>query len=801
MSAFINQHDVIDSLRAWAIDYANTTLPDDLKTDTPNLVRFHIEGDKSGSLNGAYKIHTNDRPSAYLENHKSGFKGTWSYNDPDYKPVQLTPEQRKQQTEQIRQNNELREKELANKHAAAAEKALFIWNKSKPLTDNESHTYLVKKGIKGVYSIRVNHYQGNTSLVIPVGKDGAFSTLQFINPDGSKTFLTGGKKSGCYSILNKMEHPRYVAIGEGFATVASVIEDKSIIEHRAGFMGVMALDAGNLEAVAVAMREKYPTADILIFGDIGDTDNKGEKSARAAAKLVNGYCVLPPMVKGDFNDYLTGGNITTSLDDLITAAVNEAYEASETDSAEFLNVEGHTNNDDSNLNDCPDFPSLEGELMPRSSLSEQLNDIANHQNELALRLNYEGDIVTNAALENAAPTTAKIKELTDHQAALLNSVYDKPEKLPAGQLGQTGQTGQIDVLKWSSGDDLADNAKAPDYLINDILEADSHGILLGASMTFKSFLALELAHCICTGSAFFEHEVFATGKVLYICGEGRGALERRIKALKIVKGGFNNNLMVLDTPINIDGSVNMASLSELINTHTPYLVIFDTFGSLNGGTNENDNSEVGKVLNLVKETCRNGKTSSLIVHHLGKDENRGGRGAVSFKTNVDFLFDMRRTPDTMTATLSCVKMKDGDNFADIYMNAHVVELGLIRQDGKVTTSLILQPTTAPPPKEKTLSPDCLNVLNSLNELLDDDGIDPPPNIKALFPDSPQNRPKKVVTIEQWKKYAIESLSSVKGRGDRTHDARRKAFDRATILLFDSGKAAESGGYAWIAYTN
>ncbi len=242
--------------------------------------------------------------------------------------------------------------------------------------------------------MRLNEYKGNTSLVIPIGNNGAFSTLQFINPDGSKRFLPDGKKSGCYLILNKMEHPRYVAIGEGFATVASVIEDESI-KYREGFMGVMAVDAGNLEAVAVAMREKYPTAEVFLFGDIGDTDNKGEKSARAAAVACGGYCVLPPMTKGDFNDYLTGGNITTSLDDLITAAVNEAYEASQTSNTELLNVVIHTNNDHSNLNDCPDFPPFDYSTMP--------HDHAPIGNDA---LNYGGDIVTSSqpdTMPNKAP--------------------------------------------------------------------------------------------------------------------------------------------------------------------------------------------------------------------------------------------------------------------------------------------------------------------------------------------------------------------------------------------------------------
>jgi phage/plasmid primase-like uncharacterized protein len=302
----------------------DVAIPDNPKLDGSGFSRCPLVGKPRANTDGAYKLHTDGRPAGVVHNHSTGIQETWKYDDPDYVPIQLTPEQIEQQAKEQRQNKELREKELAENHAEAAKKALFIWNQSKPLTNNQSHQYLVKKGIKGVYSIRVNHYQGNTSLVIPVGKDGAFSTLQFINPDGSKTFLKGGKKSGCYSILNKMESPRYVAIGEGFGTVATILDDD--FSQEKGVMGVMALDAGNLEAVAVAMREKYPTVDIFIFGDKGDKDDKGEKAARAAAKACGGYCVLPPITKGDFNDYLIGDNVTVSLFDLMMQAANATIE-------------------------------------------------------------------------------------------------------------------------------------------------------------------------------------------------------------------------------------------------------------------------------------------------------------------------------------------------------------------------------------------------------------------------------------------------------------------------------------------
>jgi hypothetical protein len=247
-----------------------------------------------------------------------------------------------------------------------------------------------------------------------------------------------------------------------------------------------------------------------------------------------------------------------------------------------------------------------------------------------------------------------------------------------------------DEPEWLSGDDLADNAKAPEFLINNILETNSNGLMSGSSQAFKTFCVLKMAHSVCTGQDFFGYSVFTQGKVLYICGEGKGALARRIKALKIVEGDFNGNLFVLDKPIGIDDIKCMDWLRESIEKINPVFVIFDTFSSLASATNENDNSEVSRALRLVSLACDHENTCSIVIHHYGKDATRGSRGAYAFTGNVDFEFSMERVTETMNTVLSCKKMKDGDHFKDINLLAHVVELGLIRQDGVTSSSLILK---------------------------------------------------------------------------------------------------------------
>jgi AAA domain len=347
-------------------------------------------------------------------------------------------------------------------------------------------------------------------------------------------------------------------------------------------------------------------------------------------------------------------------------------------------------------------------------------------------------------------------------------------------------------LTWSDGDEMADNATAPEYLINDILETDSHGVLAGASQAFKTFADLRMVYSITTGHDFFGHEVFTTGKVLYVCGEGMGALKRRLKALKITEGDFKGNLCILDHPIRIDSPADMAMLRQLIETINPVLVVFDTFASLVSATNENDPSEVGRVLKLVKETCRRGKTSSLITHHYGKDESKGARGASNFFNDADFFFEMARVSGSMLATLSCKKMKDGETFEDIYVQAHVVELGIVRQDGKIATSLVLKPTDEKPDTGKKGKPlDSLHtkILTALYEALNNHAIPPPTEIVLRFPDSPQNCPKKVVHINDFRPFAYPHLNVAES-------SKRTTLRRCITTLEDNNKAMFYNDYLW-----
>lgn len=278
---YTSVHEIAEQFKTFMLEHG-ITINDAIIADGL-LHRFHIEGDKQGTKHGAYILHTDGKPSGYFTNW-SGVKSTWSA---DGKHRKLTAAD----YQQIQAERKQREVELQARHDEAAIKARDIWFRATPVY---SHPYLTQKRVQP-HNARVS---GNT-LIIPIGdaQTDEICSLQFISADGSKKFLTGGKLKGCFSFIGELSPNQPILICEGWATAASLHEDS-------GHCVVIALNAGNLEAVAKEIRKLYQTAVIIICGD-NDESGVGQLKARTAGLAVGGKVLIPEIVGCDWNDVLT----------------------------------------------------------------------------------------------------------------------------------------------------------------------------------------------------------------------------------------------------------------------------------------------------------------------------------------------------------------------------------------------------------------------------------------------------------------------------------------------------------------
>ncbi|AOV18740.1 hypothetical protein BJI67_15975 (plasmid) [Acidihalobacter aeolianus] len=195
------------------------------------------------------------------------------------------------------------------RQADAAKRADAIWNAATPAPGN--HPYLIRKRIQP-HGARIH----KGALTLPVMDfDGRLTSLQFLFADGGKLLLTGGRKRGCFiPVAGDMKDPARVIICEGWATGCTLADDEPTA------LVLAAIDAGNLEPVALAASRRWRSTELVIAGDDDrlTAGNPGATKAKAAAIASGALLALPqwpedaPDHLTDFNDlavWLAGGGV------------------------------------------------------------------------------------------------------------------------------------------------------------------------------------------------------------------------------------------------------------------------------------------------------------------------------------------------------------------------------------------------------------------------------------------------------------------------------------------------------------
>lgn len=259
-----------------------------------SIHRFHVKGDKPGSKNGWVVFYIDPTPVACYGSWKTGQTRIWYQSGRKQLSVSERQELSRSIQKAARQHKEAQQK----KYDQAAIEAEELWTSGKD--DFGYFRYLddLKKvdrhGIK-----KIKH-----EIVTPLRDiDGKLTSLQFINSDGKKRFLPGGKTKGSFHLLGEVGNMLHIL--EGYATGASAYE------HFGMHLPVaITFYADNLKAVALAFRKKYPDLKIIIIADNDRfTDgNPGLKKAKEAAEAVGGRVYCPEFKDGesgtDFNDWV-----------------------------------------------------------------------------------------------------------------------------------------------------------------------------------------------------------------------------------------------------------------------------------------------------------------------------------------------------------------------------------------------------------------------------------------------------------------------------------------------------------------
>lgn len=252
--------------------------------------RIAVEGDKGVMQSGFYFGYLDGKPAGYFENNRTGETITWKS-----KGYSLSEEEKARISAEAKQNKLLHEKEWAEKHEQTS--ARLQSRMAKMFTPQQPTSYLQSKQLPVLEGILTNR-DGKVTIIPAGDANGKIWTMQYIQEDGSKRFAKDSKKDGCFHVIGgsveDLSKVPAIIISEGYAT--------GRVHHDVlKFPTVVGFDSGNLKAVAMALKEKYPEKPIIIGGD-DDLHllnhpkilrNVGRDKAEEAANAVSGKAFFP----------------------------------------------------------------------------------------------------------------------------------------------------------------------------------------------------------------------------------------------------------------------------------------------------------------------------------------------------------------------------------------------------------------------------------------------------------------------------------------------------------------------------
>lgn len=268
-----------------------------LATHTPIIAdgalhRAPLVTDRLGQKTAWYRLHLDSPIAGAGGDWRQGLSVRWSMK----RPSALTNKEREMLQQRIKREQAERQAELDAQHKEAAKRALWIWDHAD--SAKRDHEYLRRKQIRP----GIARQRGDLIILPITGFGGDLRGIQTISPTGEKRFTKGMQKQGAFIRVDAMPSPdRQLIACEGWGTSSSVAElspDACVIA---------ALDAGNLQHVAVEARRRFPRIDLVIAAD---ADPVGMEKAKAAAIAANGKWIWPRFPKdapaglSDFNDWI-----------------------------------------------------------------------------------------------------------------------------------------------------------------------------------------------------------------------------------------------------------------------------------------------------------------------------------------------------------------------------------------------------------------------------------------------------------------------------------------------------------------
>lgn len=300
---------------------------------------------------------------------------------------------------------------------------------------------------------------------------------------------------------------------------------------------------------------------------------------------------------------------------------------------------------------------------------------------------------------------------------------EDPESEPANDNTPAGNKGgrKFFTLGFSEAAEAAliDDAEP---LIDGVFSQDAVAVIYGPSNSGKTFIALDMGASVAMGVPWRGHPV-SQGAVIYVAAEGGNGANKRFAALRrkrnpqadlplrLAPCAINVFDPEADTPAVIEEARSIRKSCGV----AVKLIIIDTLARTMGAGDENKGADMNSYIRNIDRIRSATGATVLIIHHTGKDLQKGARGHSSLLAAIDTEIEIDRKSGSPIGLIKNTKQRDIERFADIRFTLETVNLG-VSNKGRAITSCVVHFPDETEHEPMPLSGKAEQLLNALEKI-------------------------------------------------------------------------------------
>ena len=248
------------------------------------------------------------------------------------------------------------------------------------------------------------------------------------------------------------------------------------------------------------------------------------------------------------------------------------------------------------------------------------------------------------------------------------------------------------------------------WRVKGILPAEGLVAIYGQPGCGKSFMVLDLLACVGRGIAWFGHKTTKC-PVTFVALEGEVGVSQRIRAYQNYHGQLPITVRFMTQQFNFLTPQDVADLAAAIRAcgGDNGIICIDTLNRASSGSDENDSKDMGRIIEAAKNLQELVGGLIILIHHSGKNSDRGLRGHSSLLAALDTAIEVVKNDKQRSWKLT--KSKDSrDDLAGAF-HLEVVNLGE-DDDGETISSCVVVAEEGVAPILKPLKPSVQNAMRA-----------------------------------------------------------------------------------------